>query len=543
MEFGNKPFTGVIFAKESRDRLYSGLKKAAEAVTATMGPRGKTVLIQKEDALPIVTKDGVTVSKSIRLKDPVERMGAQLICEAAARTNDVAGDGTTTATLLTYAMVTEGLKLVNAGQSAIDVKNAIEDGVKKLLSSLRAISKPIKIEDRAELVQIATISANGDKAIGELIADAIQKVGRDGIVTVEDAKGLNTTLDIVDGMQLERGYLSPYFVTNNEKMNVTFQDCLVLIVNGKLNSFRDMVSALEAIQKLQCPLLVMADEFDGDALNGLVLNKMHANLPVVAIKNPGFGISKDQALQDIAVLSGGKIVSAQTGLTIDKVKPADLGKLAKVTVDRNSTVLVGRSTTRDGVDAHINTLRAQLSDDVTLSDEEQVTLRQRIAKLSSGVAVIRVGGSTEIEMVERKYRIEDALNATKAAVEEGIVPGGGGALLRARAITRLPKDGPAQHVLNHVCTAPIRKIVENCGKSADVVLDRYWKAAFPLHLMGSFDEQLPSLGYDVATEDLADMYEKGVIDPLKVTRSALENAVSVAATFLSLDAVVFDDNT
>lgn len=521
--------TNVIFKNEARRQLFSGMELAAEAVTTTLGPKGKTVLIQKKGEAPIVTKDGVTVSKSINLKDPVKRMGAELIREAASQTNEVAGDGTTTATVLTHAMVKEGLKLLEAGYSAKEMCRGLERARAVADDLLRSQAK--KLSTSEEIAQVGTISANGDRKIGELIAAAMEKVGRDGIITVEDAKGMSTTLDVVEGMQFERGYLSPYFVTNSERMNVAYQDARVLLTDKKVSNLREIVPILEKVMQSRQPLIIIAEDVEGEALQGLVLNRVNANLPVVAVKAPGYGQHRHDLMSDISTLTGAKLVSASTGLKLESLTLNDLGTLKKVVVDAKSTTLVGTGGTRPAVDEHVSNLRTQLGD-VTLTMDEVTKLKVRIAKLASGVAVIKVGGATEVEMIERKYRIEDALNATRAAADEGIVPGGGMALagiasaLKAKLDDLQGDESIGASILLKACHAPIRKIVENAGGSPDVILKE----------IGS-----TNLGYNAATGEFVDLIDAGVIDPVKVTRTALKNAASVATTFLTLDAVIFDE--
>lgn len=524
--------TNVIFSSEARKSLFKGLETVAEAVCCTLGPRGKTVLIQQEDAAPIVTKDGVTVSKSINLKHNVERMGAQLIREAASQTNDTAGDGTTTSTVLTHAMVKEGLKLLDAGFSAKELCEGIETGTSTVLSLLKDSAKQLTSSE--EIAQIATISANGDNIIGDLIAEAMNKVGHDGIITVEDAKGMTTSLDLVEGMQIDRGYLSPYFITNSEKMHAAYSDAKVLLMENKLTALRDLVPLLEKVMQARTPLLIIAEEVEGEALQALVVNKLNANLPVVAIKSPGYGQHKEELLRDIAVLTGGKIVSTSTGVKLTDMKLSDLGSLKKVVVDSKNTTLVAQPATKEAVEKHVAELKTQMQD-ITLTPDELTKLRVRIAKLASGVALIKVGGATEQEMVERKYRIEDALHATRAAVEEGIVPGGGMALFNVwnsltqnGKVTEVP---PGERIVLEACLAPIKRISENAGQSKDVILNELKK------LKAENDK----LGYNAATHDYVDLVASGVIDPVKVTRTALKNAASVAVTFLSLDAVIVND--
>lgn len=525
-------YTKVVFSTEARKTLFKGLETVAAAVSCTLGPKGKTVLIQQDGGSPIVTKDGVTVSKSVKLKDPIERMGAQLIREAASQTNDTAGDGTTTSTVLTHALVKEGLKLLEAGYTAKELTEGIDRGASTVIQMLKDAAKQLTTTE--EITQIATISANGDRKIGELIAEAMEKVGHDGIITVEEAKGMTTTLEIVEGMQIDRGYLSPYFVTNSEKMNVVYNDVKVLLVDGKLTSMRDMIGLLEKSMQSRTPLLVIADEVEGEALQGLVVNRVNAQLPVVAIKSPGYGQHKEELLRDIAVLSGGKIASASTGVKVSDLKMSDLGTLKKVVVDAKTATLVASGATKESVDRHVSDLKQQMRD-ITLGVEDLVKLKTRVAKLASGVALVKVGGTTEVEMIERKYRIEDALHATRAAVEEGIVPGGGMALFNVwqtfQTMTDADKVSPGEKIVLEACLAPIRKISQNAGQSDAVVVNE---------LTNKKSGDL-LLGYNAATGKYVDMVAEGVIDPVKVTRTAMKNAASVAVTFLSLDAVIVDD--
>lgn len=525
-------YTKIIFGAEARKSLFQGLEVVAEAVSATLGPRGRTVLIQTAGESPVVTKDGVTVSKSVKLRNPIQRMGAQLIREAASQTNDTAGDGTTTATVLTYAMVKSGLKFLEAGYTSKELCEGIESGTNTAIDLLRNSAKQLTTAE--EITQIATISANGDRKIGELIAEAMGKVGHDGIITVEDAKGMSTSLEIMEGMQLDRGYLSPYFITNSEKMHAAYSDAKVLLVDGKLNSLRDMLPTLEKVMQTRIPLLIIADEVEGEALQGLVVNKVNASLPVVAIKSPGYGRHKEDLLRDIAVLTGAKIVSSATGLKLNDVKMSDLGTLKKVVVDAKSATLVASGITKDAMEKHVSELKSQMQD-ITLTAEDLIKLRMRIAKLASGVALVKVGGATEQEMIERKYRIEDALNATRAAVEEGIVPGGGMALFNVwqsfQSLIDTNKISQGEKIVLEACLAPIKRISENAGQSKDVIVNELTKRKL----------ENPALGYNAATGEYVDMVIAGVIDPIKVTRTALKNAASVAVTFLSLDAVVVED--
>ena len=525
-------YTKVIFSGDARKSLFKGLEITAEAVSATLGPKGKCVLIQTEGESPIVTKDGVTVSKSVKLRDPVQRMGAQLIREAASQTNDTAGDGTTTSTVLTHAMVKEGLKLLEAGFSAKELCEGIESGSRTVISMLKESSRQLTTSE--EIAQIATISANGDVKIGEIIAEAMDRVGHDGIITVEDAKGMNTSLEIVEGMQVDRGYLSPYFVTHPEKMHAAYSDAKVLLIENKLTTMRDLFPLLEKVMQARTPLLIIAEEVEGEALQGLVVNKLNANLPVVAIKSPGYGQHKEELLRDIAVLTGSKVVSSSTGVKLSDMRLSDLGSLKKVVVDAKNTTLVAQPASKEATEKHVAELKTQMQD-ITLTPDELNKLRVRIAKLASGVALIKVGGATEQEMIERKYRIEDALHATRAAVEEGIVPGGGMALFNVwSALTQqggLSEVSPGERIVLESCLAPIKRISENAGQSKDVILNELKK----------LKAENKDLGYNAATGEYVDMVAQGVIDPVKVTRTAMKNAASVATTFLSLDAVIIED--
>jgi len=522
--------TRVVFSEEARKELFVGLNTTAEAVMCTLGPKGKTVLIQKSDGVPIITKDGVTVSKSINLKDPLRRMGSELIREAASRTNEIAGDGTTTATVLTHAMVKSGLRLLEAGYPAQDLCVGIDLGIKKVLKHLTNSAKQLTSVE--EIAQVGTISANGDRNIGDLIAQAMEKVGRDGIITVEDAKGMNTTLEVVEGMQFERGYLSPYFVTNSEKMNVVFQDAKILLTDKKISTLKELIPILEKTMHNRTPLLIIAEDVEGEALQGLVLNKLNANLQVVAIKTPGFGKHRDELLSDISTLTGAKLVSSSTGLSLESLTLQDLGNLKKVVIDAKASTLVASGQTKSAIDDRVAELRFQLRD-LSLTTEDVSKLKIRIAKLSSGVAVIKVGGATELEMIERKYRIEDALNATRAAADEGIVPGGGMALFTAlpslkceETLTESVKAGVS--IVADACLAPIRRIVHNAGGNGDVIINE----------LNRRDLQV---GYNAAKNSYENLIDVGVIDPVKVTRTALKNAASVTATFLNLDAVIVEE--
>ena len=527
--------TQILFSSEARKQLWKGMKLAADAVGCTLGPRGHTVIIQQSGRSPLITKDGITCSRAIRLKDPIMRMGADLIREAAGQTNEVAGDGTTTATVLTAALVEGGMKLVESGYSPLLVCKGIEHGAHVVDAMLVGGAK--KVETSAEVAQIGTISANGDAAIGGLIAKAREKVGRDGIITVEDAKGMSTTMDVAEGMQFDRGYLSPYFVTDNERMRAAYENAYVLVTDRKLSSLQDLIPLLEQVVRAQKSLLIIAEDVEGDAMTGLVINRVKSGLPVVAIKAPGYGQHRSELLNDVCVLTGGTLVSAATGVDVKKVGLSQLGTCKKFVVDAKSTTIVGTGATKAAVESHVAELRTQL-EDVTLAEEEKTKLKMRIAKLASGVAVIRVGGATEVEMVEKKFRVEDALNATKAAVEEGIIPGGGQALLMCGNVLN-DHDVPCPErdfkagvdVVSDACHAPFRKIVQNAGVSPDVVISE----------LKHLERPGLQLGYNAATGAYEDLIAAGVVDPVKVTRTALKNAVSVAITFLTLDAVVYEE--
>jgi len=534
----DQSLTRVVFSQEARRELFSGLNTTAEAVSCTLGPRGKTVLIQKPGGVPIITKDGVTVSKSIVPKDSLKRMGSELIREAASRTNEIAGDGTTTATVLTHAMVKSGLRLLEAGYNAEDLCSGIDLATEKVLAHLKSVAKQLTTSE--EIAQVGTISANGDRNIGDLISQAMDKVGKDGIITVEDAKGMSTSLEVVEGMQFDRGYLSPYFVTNSEKMNVVFNDAKVLVTDKKVSTLKEMIPILEKVMQNRIPLLIIAEDVEGEALQGLVLNKLNANLQVVAIKAPGFGKHREELLADICTLTGARLISSTAGLKLENVSLQDLGSLKKVAVDAKTSTFVATGSTKSSVEERVRDLRFQMQD-IALTQEELVKLKVRIAKLSSGVAVIKVGGATELEMTERKYRIEDALNATRAAADEGIVPGGGMALLDSlKVISGIEFDCLSQGVkagisiIADACVAPMRRIAQNAGQSADVILNELSKKK-------SLGDE--SIGYNAASENYEDLISAGVIDPVKVTRTALKNAASVTTTFLNLDAVIVEDTT
>ena len=523
--------TQLIFKNEARKKLFEGIKSAAEAVICTLGPKGKTVLIQGENG-PIVTKDGVTVSKSIRFKDPIKKLGSELIREAATRTNDAAGDGTTTSTTLTYALCAEGLKLLESGRDAQNVSNGYTWAQGWVTEMLK--KQAIQICSDEQITQIATISANGDHTIGNLITQAINTVGANGIIQVEDAKGMNTTLTLVEGMQLDRGYLSPYFVTSNEKMHAQYMGAKILITDKKISTLQEILPVLEKVNSQQQPLLIIADDIEGEALQALVLNRTKSALKVVAIRAPGYGQSRHELLQDLCALTGANLVSAQTGISFQDVAKSGLGTAKKITVDAKSTTIISDEKCKELITARVQDIETQLKN-IALGPEQQQQLLERAAKLQKGVAIIKVGGSTELEMIEKKYRIEDALHATRAAIFEGIIPGGGVTLLGiAKELRKQVKGYQISHgedfsegilALSRAIEMPFRRIVENAGQVPEVVQSRMKKG-----------------GYDIQNHDnRLSMIEMGIIDPVKVTRLALEHSVSVANTFMTIDAVICDD--
>lgn len=525
----SKTITRIVFKNEAREQVMQGVRLTAEAVAVTLGPLGHIVLIAKEDSAPVTTKDGVSVAKSINLRDPVQRMGSELIKEAASQTNDLAGDGTTTTVVLTHAMLEEGLRYLTSFP-AIKLIEGVKIASDQIMQNVSAAA--IKLTDRETLQQIATISANNDDVIGSLIADAFDRVGRSGIITVEDAKGTTTSLEIVEGLQFERGYLSPYFVNNSDKMHVQYSDALVLITDRKISMAKDLIPALEAAGQTGKPLLIIADDVVDEALQTLVLNRTKGNLKVCAVKAPGYGDHKIELLHDMAILTGATLISAASGHSLDKASVKQLGKVKKIVVDRGFTTLVADGTTAEQVQIRLTELASQL-DDITITPETSTKLQVRMAKLSGGVAVIKVGGATEMEMVERKYRIEDALHATRAAIDEGVLPGGGVALVRAAKNVPSSDDRGIQAGIDIVvkaCSAPLRRIVTNANGQPDVIMNELFHS----------DRRL---GFNALTGKFVDMIEAGVIDPAKVCRLAVKHAASVTCTFLNLDAVVVEEST
>jgi chaperonin GroEL len=517
----------IFFSDEARSGLFKGVTKLADAVKVTMGPRGRNVLIQKSYGAPSITKDGVSVAREIELQDNLENMGAQLVKEVASNTADEAGDGTTTATVLAYAIFKEGLRNITAGANPIEVKRGMDKACGAIIEELKGMSKEVK--DKREIAQVATISANSDEKIGNLIAEAMEKVGKDGVITVEEAKGINDDLEVVEGMQFDRGYLSPYFVTNSEKMTCELDNPLLLITDSKITSLKDLIPVLEQVQQSGRPLVIIADDVEGEALATLVLNKLKGVLNITAVKAPGFGDRKKAMLQDIAILTGGTVITEELGLTLEKTTMAELGKCGKIVIDKDNTVIVDGKGDTEAVEARIKEIKAQI--EVTTSEYDKEKLQERLAKLSGGVAVIKVGAATETEMKEKKDRVDDALSATKAAVDEGIVIGGGAALIKAGSKVNLELEGDEQigaDIIQRAITEPMRQIAINAGYDAGVVVNT---------INTSDDEHL---GFNASTGEYVDMLESGIIDPLKVTRVALLNATSVSSLLLTTEATVSD---
>jgi chaperonin GroEL len=518
----------LLFNEEARAALLRGVNIMAHAVKATLGPKGRNVVIDKKYGSPTITKDGVTVAKEVELKNPYENMGAQMLKEVASKTSDIAGDGTTTATVLAQAIFREGLKNVTAGADPMGLKRGIEQAVEKVVAELKIMTKSTK--DKKEIAQVATIAANNDKTIGNLIAEAMEKVGKDGVITVEEAKAMETTLEVVEGMQFDRGYLSPYMVTDPERMEAVLEDCLILIYEKKLSVMKDMLPLLEQVARAGKPFLIIAEDVEGEALATLVVNKLRGTLSCCAAKAPGFGDRRKAMLEDIATLTGGKAITEDLGIKLENIKLEDLGKAKKVVVDKDKTTLIdGAGSTRE-IEGRIKQIRAQIEE--TTSDYDKEKLQERLAKLAGGVAVIKVGAATETEMKEKKARVEDALNATRAAVEEGIVPGGGVALLRAaKALDHLKLTGDeatGAHIVRRALEEPIRRIVENAGLEGSVVVEKV-KAVKEL-----------AYGFDAEKNEYVDLMHAGIIDPTKVERIALQNAASIASLLLTTEALITD---
>ncbi|MCD6296669.1 MAG: chaperonin GroEL [Deltaproteobacteria bacterium] len=515
----------IKYSEKAREKILKGVNTLADAVKVTLGPKGRNVLIEKSWGSPKTTKDGVTVAKEIELEDKFENMGAQMVKEVASKTSDVAGDGTTTATILAQAIYREGSKLVAAGSNPMAIKRGIDKAVALVVDELKKISKPTK--EKTEIAQVGTVSANNDSTIGGIISEAMEKVGKEGVITVEEAKSMETTLEIVEGMQFDRGYLSPYFVTDAEKMEVQLEEPYILLHEKKISNMKDLVPILEQIAKMGKPFLIVAEDVEGEALATLVVNKIRGTLTCAAVKAPGFGDRRKAMLQDIAILTGGQVVSEDLGLKLENITLNDLGTAKRISIDKDNTTIVDGGGSRDALEGRVKQIRAQI--DETTSDYDREKLQERLAKLIGGVAVINVGAATEGEMKEKKDRVEDALNATRAAVEEGIVPGGGVALLRAmNALEKAEFPGDEQSGLNLVKRAleePVRQIANNAGFEGSVVVQR---------VMGSNG----NIGFNAETGEYEDLIEAGIIDPTKVTRFALQNAASVSGLLLTTEAMV-----
>src|SRR2546427_1630369 len=514
------------FDENARHTLLRGIEKLAKAVKATLGPSGRNVILDKKFGSPTITKDGVTVAKEIELEDPYENMGAQLVREVASKTSDIAGDGTTTATVLAESIYKEGLRNVTAGANPTSLQRGIMKAVDAIVEELKKISK--KVSDRTEIAQVATVSANWDKTIGEIIADAMDKVGKDGTITVEEAKSIETTLEVVEGMQFDKGYLSPYFVTNAEEMEAILENPYILIYEKKISSLKDMLPLLEKVAKAGRPLLIISEDVEGEALATLVVNKLRGTLQVCAVKAPGFGDRRKARLQDIAILTGGKAITEDLGIKLENVQIQDLGQAKKVTVDKDNTTLVEGKGKHSEIEGRVKEIRSQI--DKTTSDYDREKLQERLAKLVGGVAIIKVGAATETEMKEKKARVEDAMHATRAAVEEGIVPGGGVALSRCvGALDKLKAEGDEQigiNVVKRALVEPLRQIAENSGEEGAIVLGKV------------NDSKDNNFGYNALTGDYEDLVKAGVLDPTKVVRTALQNAGSIASLMLTTEALV-----
>ena len=520
----------VVHGEDSRSAILRGINQLADAVKITLGPKGRNVVIDKKFGSPTITKDGVTVAKEIELKDPLENMGAQMVREVASKTSDVAGDGTTTATVLAQAIFREGVKTVAAGANPMALKRGIDKAVERAIEEIKRMAKPVKGD---AIAQVGTVSANGDATIGTIIAKAMDQVGKDGVITVEESKTMETSLEVVEGMQFDRGYLSPYFVTDAERMEVSLENALILIHEKKISSMKDLLPLLEQVAKMGKPLLIIAEDVDGEALATLVVNKLRGTLNVAAVKAPGFGDRRKAMLEDIATLTGGKVISEDLGIKLESVQLSDLGRAKKITIDKDNTTIVEGGGKPADIQGRVKTIRAQIED--TSSDYDREKLQERLAKLVGGVAVIKVGAATETEMKEKKARVEDAMHATRAAVEEGIVPGGGVALVRAaKALEKFDvnKDGGdadeqiGVNIVRRALEEPLRQIVQNAGKEGAVVVERVRA------------DKNDSFGFNAQTEEFEDLVKAGVIDPAKVTRTALQNAASIAGLMLTTEAMV-----
>jgi chaperonin GroEL len=519
------PAKQLLYDEEARRAILRGVDKLANAVKATLGPKGRNVVLDKKFGAPNITKDGVTVAKEIELEDPFENMGAQMVKEVASKTSDVAGDGTTTATVLAQAIIREGMKNVTAGSNPMALKRGIDKAVEAVVEDIKKISKPTK--GKKEISQVASISANNDKTIGDLIADAMEKVGKDGVITVEEAKGVETTLEVVEGMQFDRGYISPYFVTDPERMEAVVENPLILIHEKKISGMKDLLPILEQIAKMGKPLLIIAEEVEGEALATLVVNKLRGTLTTCAVKAPGFGDRRKEMLKDIAVLTGGEVISEELGIKLENIRLDDLGKCKKVVVDKENTTIIEGAGKDKEIEGRIKQIRTQIEE--TTSDYDREKLQERLAKLAGGVAVIKVGAPTEIAMKEKKARVEDALNATRAAVEEGIVPGGGVVLVRAeKSLEKVKAEGDEKigvDIVRRALEEPIRQIAENAGAEGSIVVQRV-------------REQSGAFGFNAESEEYEDLMTSGIIDPTKVTRIALQNAASIAGLMVTTECMV-----
>ncbi|MGD9379237.1 MAG: chaperonin GroEL [candidate division WOR-3 bacterium] len=517
----------IKFNEEARRLILRGVKLLSDAVKVTLGPKGRNVILEKKFGAPTITKDGVTVAKEIDLEDKFENMGAQMVKEVASKTSDVAGDGTTTATILAEAIYREGLKTVTAGANAMEIKKGIDKAVDDVVSGLKKLSTPIK--GSTDIAQVAAISANNDETIGNLIADAMEKVGKDGVITVEEAKGMETTLDVVEGMQFDRGYLSPYFITNPERMECVLEDAYILLYEKKISAMKDLVPMLEKVAQKGRPIVIISEEVEGEALATLVVNKIRGTLSCAAVKAPGYGDRRRAMLEDIAVLTGGKLISEDIGIKLENVQVSDLGRAKRITIDKENTTIVEGAGKKDDIQARIGQIKNEI--DETTSDYDKEKLQERLAKLAGGVAVLNVGAATEVAMKEKKARVEDALHATRAAVEEGIVPGGGVAFIRSLpdlAKVKLPGDQQiGVEIVRRALEEPTRQLAANAGKEGSVIVERVKK------------EKL-SIGYNVMSEKFEDMVTAGIIDPTKVSRTALQNAASIAALLVTTEAVVVE---
>jgi chaperonin GroEL len=517
----------VKFSGDARERMLRGVETLANAVKVTLGPKGRNVVMEKSFGAPRITKDGVTVAKEIELEDKFENMGAQMVREVAQKTNDMAGDGTTTATVLAHAIVKEGAKAVAAGMNPMDLKRGIDLAVKAVVDEIKGRAK--RVGSSSEVAQVGTISSNGDATVGKMIAEAMQKVGNEGVITVEEAKSLETEVEIVEGMQFDRGYVSPYFITNAEKMVAELEDAYVLLHEKKLSQLQAMLPLLEAVVQSGKPLLIVAEDIEGEALATLVVNKLRGGLKVAAVKAPGFGDRRKAMLEDIAILTGGQLIAEDLGIKLESVTPAMLGRAKKVVIEKEKTTIVDGAGKKKDIEARVSQIKAQIEE--TTSDYDREKLQERLAKLAGGVAVIRVGGATEVEVKEKKDRVEDALNATRAAVEEGIVAGGGVALLRAKKAIGKLRSGNADvqagiNIVLKAVEAPVRQIAENSGHEGSIVVNKI------------LESKSETFGFDAQSENYVDMFDKGIVDPAKVVRAALQDAASVAGLLVTTEAMV-----